>query len=58
MDKEVLQQRVGKRTKLYETDNEVYALTFFVFGQTTFFTSFVQNKSLVNLVLSISLLDS
>jgi hypothetical protein len=39
MGKEVLQQREANRTKLYQTDNEVYVLTPFVLehGQTTVF---------------------
>lgn len=60
MDKEVPQQREGIGTKLYETDSEVCALTSFVLGysQTTVFPSFLQNESPVNLVLSVSLLDT
>jgi hypothetical protein len=58
--KEVLQQREANRTKLCQTNNEVYVLTSFVLGhsQTTVFPSFVKNKSFVNLVLSSSLLDT
>jgi len=60
MGNEVLQQREANRTNSYQSNNEVYVLRPFVLGQSNDGISKIRTnyKSLINLVLSTSLLDT